>query len=151
MNIDKRVIEIFSEQRKISSLPRPKVDSLNLIENYGIEFDKFALKNLNQTVLVVGVDSYNLIKEHGIDIEIGTLGENILLSFNPHIYDMGTRFRIGEDAVIEFVQICTVCKHLSIFDEKLPDILKEKRGVYCKIVSSGLVLKNMSIKRVLND
>ncbi|OCL87777.1 hypothetical protein AAX26_00865 [Aliarcobacter thereius] len=147
MNIDK-VIEIFSETRKESSLPRPIVIKLNLIENHGIEFDKFALKNLEQTVLLVGINSYNLALENDIKIEIGTLGENILVSFDPHKYDIGTKFKIGDDAIIELTQICTVCNHLSIFDKKLPILLKEKRGVYCKIVKSGLILKNMTIKRI---
>ncbi|TLT08461.1 MOSC domain-containing protein [Aliarcobacter thereius] len=147
MNIDK-VIEIFSETRKESSLPRPIVRKLNLIENHGIEFDKFALKNLEQTVLLVGINSYNLALENDIKIEFGTLGENILVSFDPHKYDIGTKFKIGDDAMIELTQICTVCNHLSIFDKKLPILLKEKRGVYCKIVKSGLILKNMTIKRI---
>ncbi|WP_066246256.1 MOSC domain-containing protein, partial [Arcobacter porcinus] len=145
MNIDK-VIEIFSETRKESSLPRPIVEKLNLIEEYGIEFDKFALKNLEQTVLLVGIDSYNLALENDIKIEIGTLGENILVSFDPHRFDIGTKFQIGDDAIIEITQICTVCNHLSVFDKKLPNLLKKKRGVYCKIVKSGLILKNMTIK-----
>ncbi|HJE02771.1 MOSC domain-containing protein [Aliarcobacter thereius] len=147
MNIDK-VIEIFSETRKESSLPRPIVRKLNLIENHGIEFDKFALKNLEQTVLLVGINSYNLALENDIKIEFGTLGENILVSFDPHKYDIGTKFKIGDDAMIELTQICTVCNHLSIFDKKLPILLKEKRGVYCKIIKSGLILKNMTIKRI---
>ena len=43
-----KVLEVFSATKDSSGLPRPKVESLNLIKDYGIEFDKFAEKNLDQ-------------------------------------------------------------------------------------------------------
>ena len=56
------VLEVFSANKDSSGLPRPKVESLNLIEEYGIEFDKFAGKKLDQTVMIVGLESYKIAK-----------------------------------------------------------------------------------------
>ena len=53
MRILGKVIDTFSATKEQSSLPRPKVESLNLIKDYGIEFDKFAGKKLDQTVMIV--------------------------------------------------------------------------------------------------
>ena len=36
-----KVIETFSATKESSGMPRPKVENLNLIKDYGIEFDKF--------------------------------------------------------------------------------------------------------------
>src|SRR5690606_9861450 len=125
-----------------SSLPRPKVKSLNLIKDYGIEFDKFAGKKLDQTVLIVGIKSYEIAKNNGVFLEYGSLGENVLLDFDPHEFEVGTCFKIAE-AIIQITQICTVCNHLAIFNDNLPKLLKEHRGVYCRILNSGVILNNM--------
>ena len=37
-----KVIATFSATKESSGLPRPKVENLNLIKDYGIENDKFA-------------------------------------------------------------------------------------------------------------
>ncbi|MFK2822652.1 MOSC domain-containing protein [Arcobacter sp. YIC-80] len=141
-----KVVEIFSAKKEQSGLPRPRVESLNLIKDYGIEFDKFALKDLDSTVMIVGVNSYELAKKNNISLEYGSLGENILLDFNPHDYKVGTRF-IVEDAVLEVTQKCTICNHLSVFGKKLPLIIKDCRGLYCKIIKSGIIKKNMLVTK----
>lgn len=147
MKILGEVLEVFSATKESSGLPRPKVESLNLIKDYGIEFDKFAEKNLDQTVMIVGLKSYELAKSFNIDLELGSLGENILLDFDPHDFEVGKYLKIDE-AIIQITQICTVCNHLSVFNKDLPKILKGHRGVYCKIIKSGKILKNMKVKEV---
>ncbi len=140
-----KVLEIFSATKESSGLPRPKVKELNLIENFGIENDKFAGKKLEQTVMIVGLKSYEIALEEGINLEFGSLGENILLDFDPHDLEVGTNLIIG-DAIIEITQVCTVCNHLSVFGKNLPQLLKAHRGLYCKIIKSGFIFKDMEVK-----
>ena len=140
-----KVLEIFSATKESSGLPRPKVKELNLIENFGIENDKFAGKKLEQTVMIVGLKSYEMASEQNINLEFGSLGENILLDFDPHNLEVGTNLQIGE-AIIEITQVCTVCNHLSVFDKNLPQLLKAHRGLYCKIIKSGFIFKDMEVK-----
>lgn len=140
-----KVLEIFSATKESSGLPRPKVKELNLIENFGIENDKFAGKKLEQTVMIVGLKSYEMALEEGINLEFGSLGENILLDFDPHNLEVGTNLIIGE-TIIEITQVCTVCNHLSVFDKNLPQLLKAHRGLYCKIIKSGFIFKDMEVK-----
>lgn len=140
-----KVLEIFSATKESSGLPRPKVEQLNLIKDFGIENDKFAGKKLDQTVMIVGLDSYEIAKKHNIDLEIGSLGENILLDFDPHVYEVGDIFQIGESQ-IQITQVCTVCNHLSVFDKELPKLLKNHRGLYCKILNSGIILNETIVK-----
>lgn len=145
MNNLGKVLETFSATKESSGLPRPKVKELNLIKDFGIENDKFAGKKLDQTVMIVGVKSYEIAKEKGINLEFGCLGENILLDFDPHELEIGTKL-IFQDAIIEITQVCTICSHLSVFDETLPLLLKGHRGVYCKIIKSGLIFKDTIVK-----
>ena len=140
-----KVIETFSATKESSGMPRPKVENLNLIKDFGIENDKFAGKKLDQTVMVVGLKSYEIAQENGIDLELGSLGENILLDFDPHDFEVGTNLKIG-DSVIEITQNCTVCNHLAVFGESLPMLLKNHRGLYCKIIEGGNIEKEMIVE-----
>ena len=140
-----KVLKTFSATKESSGLPRPQVEMLNLIKDYGIENDKFAGKKLEQTVMIVGLKSYEIASQNGINLEFGCLGENILLDFDPHSLEIGTNLVI-EDSIIEITQVCTVCNHLAVFNENLPILLKGHRGVYCKIIKSGNISKDMLVK-----
>ncbi|MEN8717521.1 MAG: MOSC domain-containing protein [Sulfurovum sp.] len=142
-----KVIDTFSADINSKGLPRPKVDSIDLKTGYGIINDKFAGKELHKTVMIVGIDSYKLALENGISMEYGSLGENILLDFNPHDFEIGTVFKIG-NSEIEITEKCTICNHLSVFHKKLPKLLRQCRGLYCKILEDGIIKKdvNVSIK-----
>ena len=140
-----KVLKTFSATKESSGLPRPSVEELNLIVDFGIENDKFAGKKLDQTVMIVGIQSYEVARNNGITLEFGSLGENILLDFDPHIFEVGKQLSFG-DSIIEITQICTVCNHLNIFDKKLPALLKSHRGLYCKIIKNGIIKENMIVK-----
>lgn len=140
-----KVLKTFSATNESSGLPRPIVSKLNLIVDYGIENDKFAGKKLDQTVMIAGLKSYEIAKQNNIDLEIGCLGENILLDFDPHDFKVGKQLFI-EETILEITQICTVCSHLSLFDNNLPTLLKGHRGLYCRIIKSGIIKENMIVK-----
>ena len=91
-----KVLKTFSATKESSGLPRPIVPMLNLIEDYGIQNDKFAGKKLDQTVMIVGVKSYEIAKENNIELTFGCLGENILLDFDPHSFQVGKELFIGD-------------------------------------------------------
>lgn len=139
------VLETFSATKESSGLPRPKVRELNLIKDFGIENDKFAGKKLEQTVMIVGLKSYEIAHQQNINLEFGSLGENILLDFDPHDLIVNQELIIGT-SIIQITQICTVCSHLSVFGEELPTLLKNHRGLYCKILKDGIISKDMIVK-----
>lgn len=138
------VIETFSADKNSKGLPRPLVEKLELIEGYGIKNDKFANDDLDKTVMIVGKESYELAKSKGIDLVDGSYGENILFDFDPHEFDIGDTFRVG-DTYISITEKCTICNHLSIFSPKLPKLVKNHRGLYCKILKGGLIKKNTEV------
>lgn len=71
-----KVIGTFSATKESkSSSPRPKVEILNLIKDFGIKNDKFAQKDLDKTVMVLGVNSYEVSLQNNINLEFGSLGE----------------------------------------------------------------------------
>ena len=100
--------------------------------------DKFHAKALERSVLIASKDSYNIVEDNGIRIEEGTLGENILIDWNPYHLLAGERFKIG-DLVLEITQNCTLCKGLSSVDSKLPKLLKNDRGIFAKVLHSASI------------
>jgi MOSC domain-containing protein YiiM len=138
------VIEIFSADKNHKAKVRPIVGKLELIKDHGIKNDKFAEKNLESTVMIIGKNAYDLAKSHDINLEYGSLGENILLDFDPNLLSVGTILTIG-NSKIQITQKCTICNHLSHYDDDLPRLIKNDRGMYCKIIQSGSIFKNMEV------
>jgi MOSC domain-containing protein YiiM len=68
----------------------------------------------------------------------GSLGENILVNFNPYDLPTGKRFQIA-DTILEISQNCTMCDHLSDIDTRLPDLLKNDRGIFAKVIQGGVI------------
>lgn len=141
------VLGVFTAPVGFKGFPRPEAEKLELKEGHGIEGDKFAGHDLNKTVLIVGRDAYDLAKEEGIDLNPGSFGENILLDFDPHKLRIGSVIQVGK-AEIRIMERCTVCSHLSVFDPKLPELVKDRRGLYCKIINSGEVAPHANVHRI---
>ena len=104
----------------------------------GIINDKHYDKNIQRSVLIASQKSYALALSHGIDAPPHTLGENILMDYNPYHLSAGARITIGS-LVLEISQNCTLCKSLAKVDTKLPKILKKDRGIFAKVISSGTI------------
>lgn len=81
-----KIVNTFSAKKGQSGLPRPLTNNLNLIYGFGIEYDKFAGTNEDKAVMIVGTYAYDLALKNGVNLEYGSLGENILFNFNPHEY-----------------------------------------------------------------
>jgi MOSC domain-containing protein YiiM len=138
------VKDTFSANKNHSGLPRPKVEQLECIKDFGIKDDKFANKNLDRTVMIVGQIAYDIAKENNIQLKNGSLGENILLDFDPHILNKDNIISIG-DVKLQLTYECSICNHLSCFDSKLPKLVENHRGLYCKILTNGIIKNNQEV------
>lgn len=138
MSVEPQVLTLFISVD--NDMKRVEKESLVLDENGVIE-DKFYAKNPNRLILITSVSAYALAKSRGVEIEYGSLGENILIDQNINHLTVGNQFKIGE-AVLEITQNCTLCNGLSTIDPKLPLILKNDRGIFAKAVTNGIIKKD---------
>jgi MOSC domain-containing protein YiiM len=141
-----KVIEVFSATKDSSGLPRPIVKELDILEGFGIRNDKFAGKDEDKSVMVVGMKAYDISKENGINLEFGSFGENILFDFDPHSFKIGTVFKVGE-VELEITQACTICNHLAVFGKELPFLVKHHRGLYCRVLNDGKIEKDIKVTK----
>jgi len=114
------------------------------LDTKGIIEDKYHDTNINRSVLITSEASYDLANRNNIQMPFGSLGENILIDYNPYHLTAGDQLRIGE-TLLEISQNCTMCDHLSKIDENLPTLLKEDRGIFAKVIKGGVVQKGDDI------
>lgn len=115
-----------------------------ILDSKGILEDKYYDTNVQRSVLITSVQSYQLASSQQINMPQGSLGENILIDYNPYHLSAGDQLHIGE-VILEISQNCTMCDHLSNIDEKLPTLLKDDRGIFAKVVKSGRINKSDEI------
>lgn len=136
-----KVLELFLSVKGEES----RVDKDEIaVDKEGVVGDKFYNKDLQRTILISSLQSYLLAQQHNIDLAYGALGENIMIDYNLYHLKAGDKIVIGE-ALLEITQNCTLCKGLSKADERLPDLLKEYRGIFAKTISAARIKKGDTV------
>ena len=135
------VLELFIS---INSVGKENRDEI-LVDENGILEDKFYAKGADRSILITSLDSYLLAKKSNIDMDYGSLGENILVDINPYGLNAGDIISFG-DIELEITQNCTICNSLSKVDAKLPSVLKSDRGIFAKTLKSGKIRKGDVVK-----
>jgi len=131
------VLELFVSVKGDSKRITQRVIEL---DEDGILGDKFYAKDRERSVLLTTIDSYGMALANNIEMPYGSLGENILIDFNPYSLPLGTKIHMGE-VIFEIAQNCTICNHLSSIDKSLPKLLKNDRGIFIKVVKAGSIEK----------
>lgn len=133
-----KVINLFiSQQNKSGKIAKEAL----ILDSKGIVGDKYYDTNVHRSVLITSMESYQLASSHHITMPQGSLGENILMDYNPYHLSAGDQLLIGE-VILEISQNCTICDHLSIIDENLPTLLKDDRGIFAKVIKGGMIKKS---------
>ncbi len=136
-----KVIDLFVSVQGSST--RVDKELINL-DPKGIVEDKFYDTNINRSVLITSQESYDLASSHHIKMPYGSLGENILIDYNPYHLTAGDQLRIG-NVLLEISQNCTICDHLSKIDKVLPELLKDDRGIFARVIEGGVIKKEDEI------
>ena len=136
-----KVLALFISTKE-SATPIEKM-MINVDEK-GIIGDKHYNTDTQRSVLITSIESYALAKEYQIEMPHSSLGENLLIDYNPYTLPVGSKLQIGS-AVLEISQNCTLCNHLSNIDKKLPKLLKHDRGIFGKVVQKGTINQGDSI------
>lgn len=136
-----KVINLFVSVQGSST--RVEKESVNL-DPKGIIEDKYYDTNINRSVLITSEASYTLANDHNIQLPFGSLGENILINYDPYHLNAGDQLRMGE-VILEISQNCTMCDHLSKIDKNLPELLKDDRGIFARVIEGGVIKKEDEI------
>lgn len=142
-------------------LPKPVVDEVRLVEDWGVEGDYHAGKfvrhrylakkdatqpNLRQ-VCIVDAAAFTTLGECNLQIGPGMMGENITVEGVAIMrLPIGTRLSIGE-AVVEMTEVRIPCKQLNGIAAGLLKAVSQRRrgekvymaGMMARVLTGGLV------------
>ena len=135
------VLELFISIKGVGKENKDEI----LVDEDGIIDDKFYAIDAKRSILITSLESYLLAKKSNIEMDYGSLGENILIDINPYHLSTGAIISFG-DVELEITQNCTICNSLSKVDAKLPSVLKSDRGIFAKTLKSGKIRKGNIVK-----
>lgn len=142
MKIVGKIQKLFISQKKTKT----RVSKKNIFVDFqGIQEDKFYNKNIDRSILLSSIYAYELMNKQKINATHGELGENILVDFNPYDLEKGTQLLIG-DVILEITIECTICNGLNKIDDKVPQLLKNSRGIFARVVQGGTIQINDTIQ-----
>ncbi|HIC43907.1 MAG TPA: MOSC domain-containing protein [Sulfurimonas sp.] len=136
-----KVLKLFISNKNTDGTTLTHKKANISLDKNGVIHDKFHAKDSQRSILLSSYESYRIAKENNINMPYGSLGENILMDFNPYDLENGDQIQVGS-VLLEITQHCTLCKGLSKVDPKAPKLLKDHRGIFAKTVTSGNIHLN---------
>ncbi len=136
--ISGRVVAISISKKK--GIPKTNVPSAKLIENHGIEGDIHA-GNWHRQVSFLAVESIDKMRKAGLPkLRPGAFAENITTEFIdiPNI-QIGSKIRIGKDAVLEITQIGKECHTKCAIFVKVGNCVMPTEGIFAKVITGGQI------------
>lgn len=124
---------------------KKEVPEANLIENYGIEKDGHA-GNWGRQVTCLNWDSVlKANNKHQLNAGPGDFAENILIDgFEISMLQIGSKIKLGTSAILEVTQIGKE-DHPSIVSRTFGISLLPSEGLFCKVVTGGIIKKGDSV------
>ena len=122
-----------------------EVESAYLKEEWGIEGDAHAGK-WHRQVSLLSVEKVDDFRAKGADVINGAFGENLVVEgFDLKTLPVGTRFKVGNDVLLEMTQIGKQChSHCEIY-KLVGDCIMPREGVFTRVLHGGEVRKGDSI------
>jgi MOSC domain-containing protein YiiM len=111
----------------------------SLIENYGLENDAHA-GDWHRQLSLLAIESISKIRKKGLDVNPGDFAENITTE-GIRIWDLpvGTRLKLGENAVVEVTQIGKECHDRCAIFKQVGDCVMPREGVFVKVLKGGAI------------
>ena len=137
------ITNLFISKKNIKK--RVEENEITLDEN-GVILDKFYNQNIQRSVLISSINGYEVARKKNININYGELGENIVVDFDISEIQASDKLKIGE-VELEITQACTICQSLAKIDPILPELLKDDRGIFARVIKEGTIKINDKITR----
>jgi len=134
---DSRIVAVSISPKK--GVKKTNILLGRLIENYGLENDAHA-GDWHRQVSLLAVESISKIREKGIDVNPGDFAENITTK-GIKLWELpvGTRLKLGEDALVEVTQIGKECHDRCAIYKEVGDCVMPREGIFVKVLKGGTI------------
>lgn len=129
----------LSKNKGVSKKP---VDYGVLIENFGFEGDAHADSNSLRQISLLAIESVEKFNAGGFSFKPGDFAENLTTGGIDLVsLSIGTRLKIGSDAVVEITQIGKKCHSECAIFKQVGKCVMPREGVFARVITGGLVKK----------
>ena len=118
---------------------KENIHSAVLTEDWGIEKDAHAGK-WHRQVSLLSYEKIEEFKAKGAPVKDGAFGENLIVSgFDLKNLPVGTKFKCGDEVILEMTQIGKECHaHCQIY-HIMGDCIMPREGVFARVLHGGTV------------
>lgn len=132
-----KIVSISVSRKK--GTRKHSVDKVELLENHGLSGDAHAGK-WHRQVSFLASESIDRVRGQGLDVTFGDFAENIATTgIEWKTVPVGTRYRLGETALVEITQIGKECHNKCAIYYKAGDCIMPKEGVFARVIQGGIV------------
>ncbi len=141
-----RIVSLAVSRKK--GVRKEPVDRIVLIQNHGVKGDAHA-GAWHRQVSFLAAESIARVQEAGLNVSFGDFAENIATEgIDWQSIPVGTRFRLGESALVEVTQIGKECHTRCAIYYQAGDCIMPKEGVFARVLEGGVLKRGDPIQRV---
>ncbi len=131
------VVAVSVSDRK--GIPKENVPFIELEVGTGVKSDSHGGDH-NRQVSLLAEESIDKIRAKGIEVVPGRMAENITTrGLVLHMLKLGTKMRLGKNAVMELTQIGKECHDRCAIYHQVGDCVMPREGVFAKVIEPGQV------------
>jgi len=124
------------------------IETARLVENHGIEGDAHA-GDWHRQVSFLAAESIDKSRDGGLDVTFGDFAENIASTgVDWKSMPIGTRFKLGDTAVIEITQIGKECIRKCAIYYQTGDCIMPREGVFARVLKGGAISRGDRIEQL---
>jgi MOSC domain-containing protein YiiM len=133
-----------SEKRGTKKTP---VAEIVIKEDFGVVGDAHADCATHRQVSLLANESIDKMRNKGFDLNFGDFAENITTQGIDLVsLPLGTRFKVGNEVVLELTQIGKECHAACAIRQQVGDCIMPREGVFTKVIRGGHVKPGDAIK-----
>lgn len=141
-----KIVSIATSGKK--GMKKTVVDDAVLVVEHGLEGDAHA-GAWHRQVSLLASEQIEEARKRGLNVTFGDFAENIATTgMDWKTVPVGTRFRMGEKALVEITQIGKECPHKCAVYYAAGDCIMPREGVFCRVLEGGPIRVGDSIEEV---
>ncbi len=138
-----KIVSIATSKKK--GTRKASVDEAYLKKEHGLEGDAHAGK-WHRQVSFLASEEIDKARQSGLDVTFGDFAENIATTgIDWKNIPVGTRIRLGPEALVEITQIGKECHNRCAIYYKAGDCIMPREGVFARVLREGKIKRGDQI------
>ncbi len=130
-----KIVSLAISKKK--GTPKVPVESVQLIENHGIEGDAHA-GPWHRQVSFLAAESIEKARKQGLDVTFGNFAENVATEgIEWEKIPVGTHLGLGDSVQLEITQKGKVCHNKCAIYYQAGDCIMPREGVFARVIKGG--------------